>query len=144
MLWRFNGSVQAALADAFPELQENKDSTTAMHREFLCRFAQDMGFDPHKAENWETVTKNQLIEKQVCSPATQELFAHIREWDRALHYFGITTIRWLEHCVLYSRRPTSLVTTLPFLNIEVLIVCVKVSPRKLGSIGQTGGISLCI
>lgn len=58
VLSRFNGSVRAALADAFPEFQ-------AKHREVLCSFAQDMGFDPLRPQNWRNVQPKQITERKV-------------------------------------------------------------------------------
>ena len=34
-------------------------------REFFCKFAEEMGFDPYKPENWQKITKYQLSEKGV-------------------------------------------------------------------------------
>jgi len=71
LLRRFDDSLGSALQNTFPELDYAREKRKPKgywgdldnRRKFFFDFAHDMGFDPLKAENWNSVTNAQILAK---------------------------------------------------------------------------------
>lgn len=97
LLKKFKWSLTAALTDAFPEFREEFAATREKHREFLCAFAEERGFDPLIPENWMTVKKKYIMDKV---PSLAPSIAHslyIRsQGEEVLQCYNYSLIRALK------------------------------------------------